>query len=155
MLDWLRQWLRPAPRGRTFDRRHFDEARIPEDVWRVSVCASLLGVSEFRVFEIAFERWHGQKATEEAIERHFVAYMFNDIVPHWVRHLCQIILTEAENDRLDPARYGIIRRPATAEQKRTGVEFLGWVIFLVLGLIVLAEATGRALRLGCLFPPCY
>ena len=137
------------------DKRFFDEKRIPDDVWVVLRASSALSVGEFRVFQIAYKEWFGKEADEDWIERYFVQYMFNDIVPQWVRHFAKRVLILDENGDLDANRFGIERPgPATNSQKWRGVEAFAWVIGSLLVLILIAEMAGRFAELPCRFPPC-
>ena len=137
------------------EKRYFDEGRIPNDVWSVLKTASLLSVGEFRVFEIAYEQWYGEAGEEQHIEDHFTSYMFNDIVPVWVRHFCKRIVKLDQEDSLDPEDFGIVNAAATAEQRNKGFEFVMALIVIMAAFFFIGESAARVLRLQCLFPPCY
>ena len=137
------------------ERRFFDEKKIPSDVWSVLRTASLLSVGEFRVFEIAYLRWFGNKSDEATIETHFIPYMFNDVVPMWVRHFCNHILKLDGQGTLDPSEFGIVQRIATTQEQNRGYEFLIVAIGALFGLILLADWTAKFMKLQCMFPPCY
>lgn len=137
------------------NKRYFDEKSIPEDVWVVLKASSALSVGEFRVFQIAYKEWFGKEADEDWIERYFVQYMFNDIVPPWVRHFAKRVLVLDANDELDANQFGIVRPgPATDAQKWRGIEAFAWVIGSLVTLILIAEMAGRFAELPCRFPPC-
>ena len=97
-------------------KRYFDEKTIPEDVWAVLKASSALSVGEFRVFQIAYEQWYGEEGEEKAIENHFTSYMFNDIVPIWVRHFCTRVVRLDREDALDPSEFGV--RHAAEQEPR-------------------------------------
>jgi len=137
------------------DRRYFDENQIPTDVWSVLRTSSLLSVGEFRVFEIAYEIWYGEKGDEKTIERYFIPYMFGDVVPMWVRHFCKRVLQLDEEDKLDPVEFGIVRRQATKEQVSKGVEYILWIVVVFILMFVGLEAMEEFVTLRCMFPPCY
>lgn len=137
------------------DKRYFDEKKIPGDVWSVLRTASVLSVGEFRVFEIAYEQWFGEKGEEAAIERHFIPYMFKDVVPMWVRHFCTRVLQLDEEDNLDPANFGIVRRRATKEQLNKGIEYILWIVVVFILMIMAIEAMDGYIKVHCMFPPCY
>ncbi len=142
--------LKPSP-----DRRFFDEKSIPADVWSVLRTASLLSVGEFRVFEIAYEQWFGEKGSEDEIERYFVGYMFKDRVPPWVRHFTNRVAQLDKEGTLDPAAFGIARRRESSEQQSRGYDFLFIAFAALFLLILLSEWTARVLKYQCMFPPCY
>ena len=51
--------------------------------------AQALRIREYDLFRAAFRRWWGREADTKALERVFVAYMFHQVVPPWVRHFCR------------------------------------------------------------------
>lgn len=137
------------------EKRYFDEGSIPTDVWQVLRTASLLSVGEFRVFEIAYRDWYGESGDEQLIESHFTPYMFNDLVPVWVRHFCKKVLKLDNEDSLDPSDFGIVHREATLQQRNRGLEYIMLIILFLLVMFFLGEHAAQVLRLQCLFPPCY
>jgi len=136
-------------------RRYFDEHKIPIDVWSVLRASSLLSVGEFRVFEIAYKDWYGESGEEKMLEKRFTGYMFNDIVPPWVRHFCKKILKLDDEGTLDPKDFGIVSKAATREQINKGLEAIMWIVCSMLILFLLGENAAEVLKLHCLFPPCY
>lgn len=137
------------------DRRFFDEHRIPADVWSVARAAAVLSVGEFRVFEIAYKDWFGEAGEEKLIEKYFIGYMFNDIVPPWVRHFCKKVLRLDSEGTLDPAEFGIMRHAATNEQISKGLEAIMWIVLAMITIFLLGESAAQVLQLNCMFPPCY
>ncbi len=162
--DKMRDWRRlnvASDDGRLMttpeaeDRRYFDEKKIPNDVWSVLRASSLLSVGEFKVFELAYEEWFGEAGEEQTIEKYFTGYMFNDIVPPWVRHFCKKILKQDQEGTLDPEDYGIVEQAATREQVNKGLEAIMWIVGALILMFVLGESAAQVLKLQCMFPPCY
>ncbi|MFQ5625693.1 MAG: hypothetical protein ACE5FM_03460 [Methyloligellaceae bacterium] len=137
------------------DRRYFDEHKIPNDVWSVLRASALLSVGEFRVFEIAYEDWYGEAGEEKMIENHFTGYMFNDIVPPWVRHFCKKVLKRDSEGTLDPAEFGIVHKAASRKQINKGLEAIMYIVGALIILFLLGESAAQVLKLQCMFPPCY
>lgn len=137
------------------EKRFFDENRIPNDVWSVLRTASLLSVGEFRVFELAYEQWYGERGEEKAIEKYFTSYMFNDIVPIWVRHFCKKVVLLDREDALDPAEFGIVRPASTRSQQNRGLEFIMALVLVMMVIFFVAENAAKLLKLQCTLPPCY
>lgn len=137
------------------DLRFFDEKQIPEDVWRVARTASLLSVGEFRVFELAYRQWFGEPATEAAIERFFIPYMFHDRVPTWVRHYCTQVIDQYRDGSFEPEAFGVKFAEATREQQWRGFEYMLWIVSAMIMMFILADATAQLLRAKCVLPPCY
>ena len=67
------------------------------DARHVAAAACYLQVGEFRVFELAWEDWHGEKPNQKTVERHFVRYLFHQTVPIWVRHYVRKVLERARD----------------------------------------------------------
>ncbi len=137
------------------NQRLVGEEDIPDDVWGVLRSSALLEVGEFRVFEIAYEDWHGEAGDEKMIEKHFTGYMFNDRVPPWVRHFCKKVLKLDSEEALDPADFGIVLKPASREQINKGLEAIMYIIVALMFIFLLGESAARYMQLQCLFPPCY
>ena len=62
----------------------------------IAMTASVLGASELRVFELAYQEWYGKPPQIRDAERAFVDYLLEGKVPCWVRaftrntlHLCE------------------------------------------------------------------
>ena len=81
--------------------RHRDSSP-PEDADLVIDAAAALRVREFDLFRLAYRRWYGREADEKRLERYFAPYMFHQIAPPWVRHMCREVLARAAEGRLDP-----------------------------------------------------
>lgn len=137
--------------------RFFDEHDIPDDVMLVLRAASLLETGEFTVFEIAYRQWFGETGDEKTIERHFVRYMFNDIVPAWVCHFARRVLDLDHRDALDPGVFGLApRQPDRGAQQRGAAHFL-WIAIVMIVLIVAARVAADSFpgTRACMLPPCY
>ena len=65
-----------------------------EDIARIHHVTSRLRITEFELFQRAHLDWFGHAAEEKALERVYVAYMFSQAVPHWVRHFCRRFLLD-------------------------------------------------------------
>ena len=109
------------------------------DASHVAAAACYLEVGEFRLFEMAWEDWHGEMPDEKTVERHFVRYLFHQTVPIWVRHFVRKVLARARD-----AGFAYLERNLPALSK-------GWwkaneVDLLITALIVVGFAI--VLRLG-------
>jgi hypothetical protein len=120
--------------------------------------SAALEVTEFRFFELAFQDWHGRRARESVIERHFVAYMFADRVPSWARHFARKVLKLNDQGRLDPKSFGIFQPLPSSRMRFIGKMYtvILLLIFLFVGLSILQvpDEVLRAFK-QCYFPPCY
>ena len=112
----------------------------PEDVRCVLDASAHLHISEFDLFRLAWERWTGEVADEDRIEKPFADYMFRQIVPHWARHFARQVMACVEAGHLDRAIFGADRfrsREPFPAPTRTPVWLTGGV-FLVFFMLILS-----------------
>ena len=62
-----------------------------DDAQAVLWTADILEKSEFDVFEEAYRAWYREAADTNRMERIFADYMFEEIVPFWVRQFSQYL----------------------------------------------------------------
>lgn len=56
-----------------------------DDAQMVLWSADILEKTEFEVFEMAYQAWYREIPDTARLERVFATYMFNGVVPFWVR----------------------------------------------------------------------
>ena len=128
----------------------------PDDVLAVLRTANLLGVGEFRLFELAYESWYGLAGDAKTIERSFLPYMFRDQVPHWVRAFTRKIDRLDQAGRVDPAALGVEIEAPTLRGRAVGLAYTLGIFVALAVLVALAKVTAESLGLAdCLFPPCF
>ncbi len=134
-----------------------EDPDIRNDDGTVLAVAGLLDVSEYAVFEMAYERWYGETADPQRLDRLFALYMFDSSVPVWVRHFTREVLSKER----DGSFYGSDYLPVRPVASR-GSAWLGWLYLVALGVVVAALiwAAHRSQGLfrgqqSCYFPPCY
>lgn len=134
----------------------FDQALRP-DIHSVLDAAALLDITEFELFRLAYERWHGAPVDEAVLESFFVAYMFNDVVPMWVRYFSRLVQRRSQLGTLDYKEFGVNLSMRTPQMVRRGVRFTVILVTVLATLVVLAETAAQLMNLGerCMFPPCY
>lgn len=127
------------------------------DIHSVLDAAAILDISEYELFRLAYERWHGAGIDEQALEPFFVAYMFKDTVPLWVRDFARLVQRQSQRGTLDFQEMGVNLRPRTPQMVRRGTRFAVTLVTVMATLIVLAQAAAQLLDIGerCMFPPCY
>jgi hypothetical protein len=54
---------------------HCEDQKMFDDADAVAFAAGVLNISEFKLFEIAYENWFGNKATEKAMSGIFGSYL--------------------------------------------------------------------------------
>ncbi len=98
---------------------------VPPDFSAVMKAAEAVGISEFDFFRLAFRRWWGKEADEKTLERIFVAYMFQQAVPTWVRHLTRDVITQTADGKLDAAKLGALKYRRRRPLPRHGGLYMG------------------------------
>ncbi len=107
-----------------------------EDAIVIHRAAALLRLNEFDVFRLAHNNWFGHDADEKALDRVFVAYLFQSSVPHWVRHFCR----EALEGRIDPASAAPAPQSPVEE---IGQRFAAFAVAAALAGMLLVLVSGR------------
>jgi len=134
---------------------HFDEKMEP-DIQEVLDTSALLEITEFEVFRIAYHSWYGRTEKDAVLEPFFTDYMFNEVVPFWVRHFTHRILKLDHERRLDPREFGIEPRNYSSSMAAKGLRYLLIAVLWLATLVVLAHFAARLWQQGeCYFPPCY
>lgn len=136
----------------------FFNRHLESDIVAVLDASAALEITEFRLFQLAFEDWYGKSAKLEFMERQFAAYMFAQYVPTWVRHFSRKILKLQSEGSLDPNSFGIWKplpssRMVLFAKIYTAVLLLVFMLALV-SIYALPEDV-LAMFEGCYFPPCY
>jgi len=133
------------------------EQDLRPDIHAVLDAAAILDITEYELFRLAYERWHGEQVDENALEPFFVAYMFNDVVPLWVRYFSRLVLRRSRLGTLDCREFGVDLRLRTPQMVSRGIRFTVILVTVLATLIVLAETAAQLMNLGerCMFPPCY
>lgn len=63
-----------------------------DDALTILWCAEILQKSEFEVFEMAYRAWYREEPETSQLERIFAGYMFDEVVPFWVRQFTRTTL---------------------------------------------------------------
>ena len=109
-----------------------------EDIDHVIISAGLLQVSEFKFFKVAYADWYGDDISDSSLEPIFTKYVYQDVVPPWVRHLARRVMSRSEEGSLDPKDFNVQPPKASPERQTQGwgyVITLGFVLVLFLVLI--------------------
>jgi hypothetical protein len=110
-----------------------------DDAEAVSFVAGLLDVSEFKLFELAYETWFGSQATKKSMDGFFGSYLKSGFIPFWLRNMVRTIISEAREGNLTPSRFGV-DRPCLSRSKRR----LGWILVGLFYFLVFAIVWGSA-----------
>lgn len=61
--------------------------------------ARAIGVSEYELFQLAYQAWYRSDPEQQRLEKIFVAYLFSGRVPVWVQDFAQRAGVNADIDR--------------------------------------------------------
>ncbi len=126
------------------------------DAREVVNAATLLRVSEFEVFRLAYREWFGRLATNKEIDVTFARYLGQSAVPVWVRNFTRKINQLNDEGHLDAREFGIQPPPPSSPQMvAVGSIALVAIVTIVTLLIYLAIQAEDLRALKCQFPPCY
>lgn len=129
------------------------DAGLPPEVSEVLECASLLEVSEYRVFEMAHRARFGATGDRARLERLFLAYLYRDRVPPWVALFARGVAARGRAADFDPAEYGVVHPPPRRTMVYLGVRYALWTAAALAAIALAAHFAAEPL--GCMFPPCY
>ncbi len=150
--------MKPKTSAKSRSAIEYFNRHIDADIVAILDASSVLEITEFQFFELAYRDWHGHKASEQQIEKYFAAYMFAERIPSWVRSFARKIMQLHANGRLDPKTFGIWRRLPSTRMRFFAKAYAAVliVIFIAITLSVysLPEEVMAVFR-QCYFPPCY
>lgn len=112
--------------------------RENEDI--VGLSSNILRVSEFKFFQLSYYGWYGHKLADREMEYFFTEYIFDDIMPHWVRHTARKVTSCYFQGTLDPRKFNITH-PVThgyTKEDPTANTILMIIIHVALFLIIMA-----------------
>ena len=136
----------------------FRDKPLPEDNLLVLNAAAKLDTTEFRLFELAYVDWYGHICQSKVMENYFSPYMFQNVVPFWVRAFCRKVLAFNGETGSVQSTFGLSRFKVTRGMKMFGLIYaiilVACLVFLVYIFSVPAESLPEFLK-ECYFPPCY
>jgi len=129
----------------------FKKSEIPVDTRLVLEASTFLDITEYHLFELAYRDWFGDDPAIYQVEPTFVNYMFNGVIPNWVRQFARKTLrSQSENPQSQQAaRF-------QAPPLRGSIYFL--VAAFTVGILFLSATSSADLAPAlqqCYFPPCY
>jgi hypothetical protein len=116
----------------------YDDEEIEQDTLDVLSASAVLEITEFRLFELAYERWFGEPPVEEKVEPVYARYMFCAIAPFWVRQYCRDVMARERMGALDPREFGVFPTPESDTMVQRGLRYGMIVLFVMLTLHLVA-----------------
>ena len=80
----------------------------PRDMALVNRAAEAAAVSEFDLFQAAWQQWHGSKPEAKRLEPVFARYLGDGKAPGFVRHYARRVLDAALAGEIDPVAFGLV-----------------------------------------------
>lgn len=96
-----------AAARRAWIRRVSPSTTASDGCGEVVLTSHLLTIGEFRLFALAYARWHGRAAGETDLETLFVAYLLRRRVPIWVGHFTRQVVARQRAGTLDRTAFGL------------------------------------------------
>lgn len=121
----------------------YDDDDIEQDTLDVLSASSILEITEFRLFELAYERWFGEPPLEEKMESVYTRYMFRANAPFWVRQFCREVMVRERMGILDPTDFGVFRAPEAGTMVQRGIGYSLVVLLVMLTLHLIAVLVSR------------
>ncbi len=128
------------------DRRQYFDEDVKPELWDLLQAASLLEVKEFVLFELAYRDWFGRRPRSEELEVHFTNYMFNEVIPTWVRRYSRKVVELYELGELDPKRLGIYKPLPSRRLQRIGKLYMLVLLVVLLWLTYVAYSDNRLFK---------
>jgi hypothetical protein len=115
-----------------------DDDTIPQDTIDVLAASCLLQITEYHLFELAFERWFGRQPRERELEERFAQYMFASHAPFWVRQYCRDVSTVESEGSLDPRDFGVLPQVVPDTWMRRGLRHAALLLLLIVTMHLVA-----------------
>ena len=116
----------------------YDDDDIEQDALDVLSASAVLEITEFHLFELAYERWFGEPPVEEKMESVYTRYMFRASAPFWVRQYCREVMAREKMGLLDPKEFGVFPTPESETMVNRGLRYGMVILFVMLTLHLVA-----------------
>lgn len=116
----------------------YDDDSIEQDTLDVLSASAILEITEYRLFELAYERWFGEPPKEDKVESVYARYMFRENAPFWVRQYCREVMARDRKGILDPTEFGVFPAPETETLFQRGLRYGMVVAFVMITLHLIA-----------------
>jgi hypothetical protein len=105
---------------------------VDDEVKLIGFISSILQISEYEFFRIAYQSWFNRPITEKRLDLLFKDYLATGSVPYWVNDFARKAHEKFKAGELDYRDYGIKRRVC---DRKTRIK--GWFITAFLFLLLL------------------
>jgi hypothetical protein len=114
-----------------------ERQRVQEETDQISIASDILQISEFNFFRLAYSQWFGRDIPVSRLEHIFAQYVFEEIVPYWVRHLSRRVMKKLDQGILDPSDFHVI--PPKGSRK---LRIEGYIYTVIISIIIIVFCIG-------------
>jgi hypothetical protein len=104
------------------------------DAEQVVYTATVLNVSEFRLFELAYQDWFGETGAEASLEAAYMAYVVCGTTPIWVRNYARKTLQLCDEAGMYVPQMVTSTAPHSLLNRENAIIILGLFLILLLSI---------------------
>ena len=113
----------------------------PESTESIVQAASVLQVSEYKVFELAYKMWFAREPDDEQIASKFGAYVDGGPAPYWVRDFSRKVVSACDGDSCDLEFFGVERPEVDPDMRDMGQWYVIMLIIMMSAFLYMAVNT--------------
>lgn len=107
---------------------------IDEDAEQLGQVISVLNVSPFRLFELAYEEWFGESASERCLEASYMSYVIFGTMPVWLRNYVRKTTQLCDEAGMYVPRAAALSLSHPLLNVENAIILLGLVLFVLLSV---------------------
>jgi hypothetical protein len=105
---------------------------VDDEVKLIGFISTILQVSEYEFFSIAYQGWFNRPITEKRLDVLFKDYLATGSVPYWVNDFARKAHEKFKAGELDYRDFGITRRVCDRKTKIKGWLITGFLLLLLI-----------------------
>jgi hypothetical protein len=105
---------------------------VDDEVKLIGFISTILQVSEYEFFRIAYQSWFNRPITEKRLDVLFKDYLATGSVPYWVNDFARKAHEKFKAGELDYRDFGITRRVCDRKTKIKGWLITGFLLLLLI-----------------------
>jgi hypothetical protein len=105
---------------------------VDDEVKLIGFISTILQVSEYEFFRIAYQGWFNRPITEKRLDVLFKDYLATGSVPYWVNDFARKAHEKFKAGELDYRDFGITRRVCDRKTKIKGWLITGFLLLLLI-----------------------
>ena len=105
---------------------------VDDEMKLIGFIASVLQISEYELFRIAYQTWHDNTISENRLDSLFKEYLETSDAPYWVNDFARKAHEKFLEGQLNYKDYGITRRVCDRRTKIKGCLIISSLLILML-----------------------